>query len=92
MSAVFLAAFVALAASIQLVLLLQVANKIPKPVLVLAGAAVSVLVYQVVAYIDLGFLDPFFSIAAAIQFAIAVGVGAAIVGILRSRRPPQRPG
>jgi len=60
-------------------------------VAVLGATVTTVATFQVVAYMQLGYLDPFFLVAVATSTAMAFGI-AAIIGLpFRSRRKPHGP-
>lgn len=89
MPTIQVAAFVALSGIIHFLLLRSGLGRIPVPAVVVLGALLSVVVYQLWAYVDLGLLDPFFQIAAAIQLGVSLVIGAVVAVILKVKRGPQ---
>jgi hypothetical protein len=84
----YVVGFIVLSAFIQVPLLRFGPRGIHVAALVLVGAGVSVLVYQALAYVRLGFLDPFFLVAAAVEFGIALLVGAVAAFFMRREAKP----
>jgi hypothetical protein len=79
----FIAGFILLSVVIQVLLLKFIPPSIHVVAVVLGGAVASVFVYQLLAYVESGFLDPFVLIAAAVEFGIALLVGAVVAFFMR---------
>lgn len=67
-------------------------GKIGDRLIVVSASAASVSLYQLFAYVDLGYLDPFFYIAVMIQAPSALAIGAATLWLMRKvrRTGPQK--
>ena len=92
MTIAHVALFAVVSTIIHLLAFVLFAKRAPAPALVLAGSVVSVSVYQLWVYVDLGVLDPFFAIAAAVQFGVALVIGFLVAAIFRSTKAGERAG
>jgi hypothetical protein len=83
----YVAAFIALSTAIHLALF-KLFPRIPAAVAVLLGATLSVLGYQLMVHLGQGVLDPFFGIAAAVQFGLSLFIGTVVAVVLRIKQRP----
>ena len=79
----YFAGFVVLSAIVQVLLLRFGPRGIHVAAMVVGGAILSVIAYQAFAFIESGVLDPFFQIAALVEFGVAIVVGAVIAFLMR---------
>jgi hypothetical protein len=84
----YVVGFVVLSAVIQGLLLRLSAGRVHVAASVLTGAIICVLAYQAFVYINSGSLDPFFLVAAAVEFGIALLVGAVAAFFMRREAKP----
>lgn len=78
---------IALFVLVVIVVTLALNAVIPNAIVaVIAAVIISVIGFQVFAYLHLGYLDPFFQVAAAVQTIIGVAVASATVGIFKAAR------
>ncbi len=76
-SASYVGVFVVTCVTANLILGAVVGGRWPTAIVLAISSTVSVLAFQLFAYRNLGYLDPFFHIAALIQALMALVIGAA---------------
>ena len=87
MSTIQIGAFVILSAIVHVVLFKVFARWLFTIGSVLLGAFLSVVAYQLWVRFEQGFMDPFFQVAAAVQFGLALLIGLIVALMFRAKKP-----